>query len=321
VAGEGDFSDLRDLLDFEPVPRKKERADGWTAEVQRMFIVALAATGSERQAAHAVGKAQYGVTQLKNAEGGESFARACEAAKAIFAENRRRHLADGVDAAATAAAWRAKPPAWSRAATRQRSETWRGSARGRAPGLVDESPAPAAPASPADADTQKRHKEGMLRLLRKYAIKIREERRARLEGKIAEADYYLRQMSWFEACIDLAGTSLLAELEAFRHQGHHLIDIVATPMALLLDKVRRAQWAEMGEPPRPEYPPQHLIRTLPDGTVTEPLEATWGGQELSHEEQKAAFREQHRKDAEAQVEWEALAHRDYERRRDSGAAS
>jgi hypothetical protein len=313
VAGEGDFADLNGLLIFTPVPRKNERADGWTAEVQRLFMIALAATGSERQAAHAVGKAQYGVTQLKNAEGGESFARACAAAKAIFAENRRRQMAEGVDAAARAASWRGQPPVWAGSATRQKpvSGTWRSQA----------SPVEDGPEVPADEDGRKRHEEGMVRLLRKYAIKIREERRARLEGKIVEADYYLRQMTWFEACIDLAGTSLLAELRAFRHNGLHLIDIVATPMALVLDEVRRKQWAAMGEPPRPEYPPQHLIRTLPDGTITEPLEATQGGQALSHAEQKAVFREQHRKDAEEQVRWEALARRDYERRRDSDAAS
>jgi hypothetical protein len=318
VAGEGDFADLGGLLIFAPVPRKKARADGWTAEVQRLFMIALAATGSERQAAHAVGKAQYGVTQLKNAEGGESFARACAAAKAIFAENRRRQMAEGVDAAARAASWRGKPPVWAGSATRQKpnSGTWRSKGRYR-----EDSPAPGAPASQTDEDAKKRQEEGIVRLLRKYAIKIREERRARLEGKIVEADYYLRQMSWFEACIDLAGTSLLAELRAFRHNGRHLIDIAATPMALLLDKVRRGVWAEMGEPPRPEHPPQHLIKVDPDGIVTEPLEFISNQLPLSHEEQQAAFEAQHRKDAEAQAKWEAEALADYEERCDRDAAS
>ena len=53
LAGEAEFAelaDLGDLLDFEPVPRRK-RANGWDAEVQRAFIVALAVTGSDRQAA------------------------------------------------------------------------------------------------------------------------------------------------------------------------------------------------------------------------------------------------------------------------------
>jgi hypothetical protein len=49
------------------------------------------------------------------------------------------------------------------------------------------------------------------------------------------------------------------------------------------------------------------------------LEATWSGRELSHEEQRARFREQHAIDAAAQVAWEAEARRDYERRRESAA--
>ena len=40
-SGDGDFSHLGDLLEFTPVPRKKERVDGWTAERQRAFIAAL----------------------------------------------------------------------------------------------------------------------------------------------------------------------------------------------------------------------------------------------------------------------------------------
>jgi hypothetical protein len=47
---------------------------------------------------------------------------------------------------------------------------------------------------------------------------------------------------------------------------------------------------------------------------TEPGEFTWGGQELSHEEQREQFQERHRRDAEAQLEWEAKAHADWEAR-------
>ena len=36
-----------DLLDFTPVPRKLNRADGWSAEKQRAFIAALSAALSE----------------------------------------------------------------------------------------------------------------------------------------------------------------------------------------------------------------------------------------------------------------------------------
>ena len=66
-SGEGDFSHLGDLLDFTPVPRKIDRADGWTAERQRAFIAALSATGSKRQAAQAIGMAAFGIDQLLKA--------------------------------------------------------------------------------------------------------------------------------------------------------------------------------------------------------------------------------------------------------------
>src|SRR4051794_11084909 len=63
LAGAESFAGLGDLLDFEPVPRKTARADGWTPDKQRAFIAALAVTGSDRRAAHAVGMAPNGVEQ------------------------------------------------------------------------------------------------------------------------------------------------------------------------------------------------------------------------------------------------------------------
>lgn len=60
-SGDGDFSHLGDLLDFTAVPRKTQRADGWTPERQRAFIAALSTTGSKRRAAQAIGMAAYGV--------------------------------------------------------------------------------------------------------------------------------------------------------------------------------------------------------------------------------------------------------------------
>ena len=121
VTGDDPFADYADLLDFDPVPRKR-RADGWDEECQRAFIAALAATGSARQAAAAVGKAQFGVENLKKAKGNESFMAAFERALDFHAENRSLRLADGVRNASALAAHRhasAPIPAWSHAATRQ----------------------------------------------------------------------------------------------------------------------------------------------------------------------------------------------------------
>jgi len=313
-AGGVDFTMFGDLLDFEPVPRKKQRADGWTPEVQRYFIAALALTGSERQAAHAVGKAQFGVTQLKTAEGNESFMAAHAKAMAFYEAERSRRLSEGLQAAAAHAAHnhgRAPGPPWSGAGPRRAQAL--AAQRRHTPVL----PAPAA----TEAEEEAAQMEALAGLAKTYMIKLGQEREARLAGRIAEADFYVRQISWFEAMLDLASGDGLAFLREFRPQGLDPIDIAATPVSLLLDDARRAHWAGTGEPPRPEHPPRHLIELRPDGIVTEPLETYGGGRPGSLEEQRAAFEARHREDAEAQVKWEALARRDYEERRDRDAAS
>lgn len=49
------------LLDFEPVPRKVKRPDGWTPELQREFIRLLAELGTPQRAAQAMGKKVSGI--------------------------------------------------------------------------------------------------------------------------------------------------------------------------------------------------------------------------------------------------------------------
>lgn len=82
------------LPDFEPVPRKNTVTHGWTVAKQRGFIEGLAATGSVRMAAESVGMSQCGVYKLRNAPGGESFARAWDAAVALGAARSRDVLFD-----------------------------------------------------------------------------------------------------------------------------------------------------------------------------------------------------------------------------------
>ncbi len=65
--------------DFTPVPRAPRRG-GWTAERQRSFIAALAATGSVTAAADAVGMHVTAAYKLRTAEGAESFCAAWSAA-------------------------------------------------------------------------------------------------------------------------------------------------------------------------------------------------------------------------------------------------
>ena len=71
-----------ELPPFTPVPRAKERHDGWTPDRQRGFIEALADTGSVDAACRAVDMAQRGVYELRRQPGAESFRAAWEAALA-----------------------------------------------------------------------------------------------------------------------------------------------------------------------------------------------------------------------------------------------
>lgn len=81
--------DYDPLLDFTPVPRKTKVIRGWTAKKQRGFIAALRDSGSVRLATEAVGMSYEGVYKLKNAPGGEDFARAWEEAVGIGARRVR----------------------------------------------------------------------------------------------------------------------------------------------------------------------------------------------------------------------------------------
>nr|MBA3834916.1 hypothetical protein [Sphingomonas sp.] len=63
----------------------------WSPEHQRAFIAALAITGSPRQAARHVGRAQFGADQLRTAKGGRSFAAAWDSALDLARELARLH--------------------------------------------------------------------------------------------------------------------------------------------------------------------------------------------------------------------------------------
>ncbi|MEZ5682235.1 MAG: hypothetical protein R3E14_13180 [Erythrobacter sp.] len=65
---------------FTPVPRLKERSNGWKPEVQRAFIEALADTGSVAAACRMVRRSTHGAYHLRRQEGAEEFAAAWQAA-------------------------------------------------------------------------------------------------------------------------------------------------------------------------------------------------------------------------------------------------
>lgn len=76
----------RTLPAFTPVPRQRQRFDGWTPERQRAFIEALADTGSPRHAARTVGMTPEGAYLLRRHPKGEEFRKAWEAALALGVE-------------------------------------------------------------------------------------------------------------------------------------------------------------------------------------------------------------------------------------------
>ncbi|MFS0772629.1 hypothetical protein [Sphingomonas sp. 1P08PE] len=66
-------------FEWRPVPRRP-RVDGWTPDVQRAFIEALGRSGLVEQAAREVDRSVKSAYALRNAPGGEAFARAWSAA-------------------------------------------------------------------------------------------------------------------------------------------------------------------------------------------------------------------------------------------------
>jgi hypothetical protein len=298
LAGEDPFEAFGALLDFEPVPRSAKRADGWDAEVQRAYIAALSLTGTDRAACRAVGKSAFGVTQLIRHEGSESFRAAREEALAMAADERSRRLAEGLRAvAADQSGWRPPEPPWSGAASRRPPPA----------AVADLEPA-LEPAGTDSVDADKLIEELLSILARKYFSKLEQERQARLQGRIAEADFYVRQITCLEVSLDMVSGDGMAYLRDFRCRGHDLLHIAETEMSRLLDQARRIHWERCGEPPRPDHPPLHLL-VQQEGFAIEPLDATSSGHPdgLTHAEQYRLHQERNARDAEAQIAWEAQA--------------
>src|SRR5690606_20272370 len=65
---------------FTPVPRLKDRSNGWKPHVQRAFIEALAETGSVAAACRRVGRSDHGVYQLRRHPEAQEFRAAWDAA-------------------------------------------------------------------------------------------------------------------------------------------------------------------------------------------------------------------------------------------------
>jgi hypothetical protein len=278
IAGEGDFAALGDLLDFEPVALQVERVDGWSPECQRAFIAALSVLGSADRAAKAVGKSATGAERLRRLPGSESFARAWERAKAISYEKGTLRLANSL-----------------RTAKADRT-----------------APAPKATPEPSEADrldTERKAQAIFDSIFRHYRNRIALERETRLEGKVVEADFYVRQITGLEILLDLicTGHDPLPLMEKLGAAGDEYVDIAETWLSRLLDEARRRIWAEQGEPERPPLltDEQTIDR---GGYKLFADQSLRGGPDWREREraQKAGYEAA----ARAQVEWEEKARRE-----------
>ncbi|GAO39851.1 hypothetical protein SCH01S_39_01360 [Sphingomonas changbaiensis NBRC 104936] len=267
---------------------RRNRVDGWTAERQRAFIEALAATGSPRRAAALMGKSSYGAEQLRRAPGAESFAAAWDRAIAMAEGTGRARIQAGLEAArAEGAAWALPPAPWKRAATR--------------------TPAPSrSPAPRLEEDSDEAKLELLDTLIGKYMLKMDREREARLSGRIAEADFLIRQVTVLEVMLDLSSGDALAALEAARPGGNDFMHIAETPLSFLLDEARRAHWEACGDPPRPNRPVDWLEEEE-DGYITEPAGSIQVRPDMSFAEQEAELERRYAQAAREQVAWEAEA--------------
>jgi hypothetical protein len=314
VSGEGDFSHLGDLLDFTPVPRKKERVDGWSAEKQRAFIAALAATGSKRRATQSLGMAQYGIDQLLKAPGSDSFRAAFDCAMAIAKQNGTMRIARGVaDAAARSASLNPRS------------------------GLRDHPPRE----EPETEVSEDQKLELLQSLATKFMKKVAIERQARLEGRIVAADFYLRQITFLEVLFDLSseklGWNAAGALRECRRGAHELPAVASTSFSDLLDASRREWWEKERDPERPPHPDTRFLERHRSsegeyatnveqhayGALTHPArgytQEEWG--KLTYEEQVRARKVQNEEDAEEQRAWEQRAREEWMARQKAPSSS
>ena len=281
--------EIAPLLGFDPVTRKVQRPDGWTADLQRELIARLAATGTLQQAVWQMGKHATGAEALYKAPAAASFRAAWDAAVAI---GRRRQ---GLDRG---------PPH-----------------PGPVPGITrrSRSGGPASMVTAADEpddeeDTTALRIELIERLVAKFQRKVGQEREARLTGEIVAADFYLRQITALEVAFDLMidghgdkGWTMLMEA---RRGERNMLEIADTYMARVLDQARRDHWAAMAEPDRPLLWPERycLGDPQPVDVRTEPLENVGGasrpaagyrpsttGAMIDPAEQRRIYDEQHRR--------------------------
>ncbi len=276
------------LLGFKAVYRATKRYDGWSPEIQRDFIAALAELGHVRDAAQSLGRTESGAYKVRGSDGAESFADAWDAALALY--HRRNPVAPAIG----------RP------------------SRGRAKAEAAAAPPPASSAEDMDPTLELR-REKFDSIMRKYMVKLDQEREARLAGRIVEADFIVRQLTVIEVILDL-GKGGLDLIRRLRIGDVDATGIVATPVSLLLDAARRAYWTERGEPERPPLPELGVH----DERRALGRDRSWmPSRDGTREEWEERNQEQWSQAAEAQRLWEEKARAEAAawRERTGGAAS
>jgi hypothetical protein len=312
-----------DPLAFTPVPRK-HRHDGWTADRQRAFIAALAATGSVKAAARAINMAAEGAYYLRRAPGADSFRAAWEAA-----------LASGVQRLTDIAIERAiegvpipvfhkgeqvgerrwyndrllmfvlkhhQPERYGKPAPlppgTKHPDTIAREAAAACPACRQRAEEDAKQAEIAAKQAEFNDDKFFEDLVRTYYLKVLSERRARLEGDIVGSDLYLRQLCYFELVLEGCGVRHdLIEMYQSDYGTEPPIYTVGAetgPLTQILDNLRRRAWKEAGERPGP------ALDVHPN--------CLWSGLGFNGDaakERQHARKEAQRRIAEAQAVWEA----------------
>jgi hypothetical protein len=301
---------------FTPVPRKY-RHDGWTAERQRAFIEALADTGSVKAAAKRINMSPEGAYYLRRQPGAETFRAAWEAALDHGVQRLTDIALDrALEGVPVPVFWRGEQVGEKRwfndrllmfllkhhLPSRYGADLPRGTLH---PDTIAREAAENCPVCRAQREAEAGRDPDaeaiawLADLLDRYAAKVSAERQHRLSGRIAAADFALRQLTHIELILDMGGRSeALIAFWTSRPSPHGNVtpeQLYASPLSAELDALRRAQWEKDGDPPRP---PLAFPERLPDG-------ATWGGPTLL--ERGKARREAEAAMAAAQKKWEAAA--------------
>lgn len=307
------------LLDFTPVPRKiLRRHDGWTADRQRAFIAALAATGSVSAAARRVGVCNASAYNLYNHPEAASLRAAWDRALEIGAG--RIHdvaMERALDGVPRAIFYRGEqigeelrfsdrvlvhllryhsfghhpsPVGHRSLAARERH------AAENCPVCRDRREAEAVAAEAAEAAGEAQMTEGQAaagELLRRYGLKVAAERRHRLAGEVVAADLALRQLTVIEILMEGCGMDALLRACWGEHMDA-LLSAEPTDFTRELAAVRAEVWAKAGDPPRPAL-------RLEEGAPRQA--AMWGGPTIMA--RQAVQKEAQARIAAAQAEWEA----------------